>query len=110
VTALSLLIGTSGWSYDEWVGPFYDRKQGMFNAYSKIFRTTEINSTFYSYPTEKLVLGWIRTAPSGFIFSAKLPQLITHDKWLKIEDGVEIHPSHAASLREAWPYSYSATT
>jgi len=89
VTTLSLLIGTSGWSYDEWIGPFYERKQGMFTAYSKIFTTTEINSTFYSYPTEKLVLGWVRTAPSGFIFSAKLPQLITHDKWLKIEDGVE---------------------
>ncbi len=89
VSLLSLLIGTSGWSYDEWIGPFYDKKQGMFANYVKVFRTTEINSTFYSYPTERLVEGWTRTAPPGFIFAAKLPQLITHDKWLKLSEGVE---------------------
>ena len=86
---LSLLIGTSGWSYDEWIGPFYEKKQGMFTKYTKIFETTEINSTFYSYPTERLVEGWTRNAPPGFIFAAKLPQLITHDKWLKLNEGIE---------------------
>jgi uncharacterized protein YecE (DUF72 family) len=89
VSLTSLLIGTSGWSYDEWIGPFYDKKQGMFTNYAKVFRTTEINSTFYSYPTERLVEGWTRTAPPGFVFAAKLPQLITHDKWLKLSEGVE---------------------
>ncbi len=86
---MSLILGTSGWSYDEWVGPFYDKKTGMFTSYAKVFRTTEINSTFYSYPTERLVTGWQRTAPPGFVFAAKLPQVITHDKWLKLEEGVE---------------------
>jgi len=86
---MSLLIGTSGWSYDEWIGPFYDKKQGMFTNYAKVFKTTEINSTFYSYPTQRLVEGWTRTAPPGFIFAAKLPQVITHDKWLKLSEGVE---------------------
>jgi uncharacterized protein YecE (DUF72 family) len=86
---VSLLIGTSGWSYDEWIGPFYDKKQGMFTNYARVFRTTEINSTFYSYPTERLVEGWTRTAPPGFVFAAKLPQLITHDKWLRLSEGVE---------------------
>ncbi len=83
------MIGTSGWSYDEWVGPFYDKKQGMFTAYSRVFKTSEINSTFYSYPTERLVEGWRRTAPPGFAFAAKLPQLITHEKWLKSGMGIE---------------------
>jgi len=86
---LSLLIGTSGWSYDEWVGPFYARKEGMFTQYTKVFRTSEINSTFYSYPSERMVEGWARYAPPGFVFAAKLPQLITHDKWLKLSEGVE---------------------
>jgi uncharacterized protein YecE (DUF72 family) len=89
VEILSLIIGTSGWSYDEWIGPFYDKKEGMFTTYAKIFKTSEINSTFYSYPTERLVTGWVRYAPPNFIFAAKLPQLITHDKWLKLEEGVE---------------------
>ncbi|MCJ7572883.1 DUF72 domain-containing protein, partial [Candidatus Bathyarchaeota archaeon] len=86
---MSLLIGTSGWSYDEWVGPFYARKEGMFTQYTKVFRTSEINSTFYSYPSERMVGGWARYAPPGFVFAAKLPQLITHDKWLKLSEGVE---------------------
>jgi len=89
VTATSLIVGTSGWSYDEWVGPFYEKKQGMFTAYSKVFKTSEINSTFYSYPTERLVEGWRKTAPPGFVFAAKLPQLITHEKWLKSGMGIE---------------------
>ena len=40
-------MGTSGWYYDEWVGPFYDKKKGMLTAYTKVFDTTEVNSTFY---------------------------------------------------------------
>jgi len=89
VAALSLMIGTSGWSYDEWVGPFYDRKKGMFTRYSRVFGTTEVNSTFYRYPTAGMIRGWYRTAPPGFIFALKLPRLITHDKWLRLEEDVE---------------------
>ena len=77
---MSLMIGTSGWYYDEWVGPFYDRKKGMFTRYAKVFGTAEVNSTFYRYPSSRTVQGWYRNAPPGFIFSLKLPQLITHEK------------------------------
>jgi uncharacterized protein YecE (DUF72 family) len=86
---MSLRIGTSGWYYDEWVGPFYERKKGMFTAYSKVFDTTEINSTFYRYPTPRMVEGWNRSSPDGFTFSVKLPQVITHEKWLSLEKDVE---------------------
>ena len=47
--SLSLRIGTSGWYYDEWVGPFYQKKKGMLTAYTKTFDTVEVNSTFYRY-------------------------------------------------------------
>ena len=86
---MAFIIGTSGWYYDEWVGPFYNRKSGMFTKYTKVFKTAEINSTFYRYPSPRTVLGWYRTAPPGFIFAAKLPQVITHDKWLRLEEDVE---------------------
>ena len=86
---MSLIIGTSGWWYDEWVGPFYDSKKGMFTRYAGVFHTAEINSTFYRYPTASMVRGWYRTAPPGFIFAAKLPRVITHEKWLRLEEGVE---------------------
>ena len=86
---MSLRIGTSGWYYDEWVGPFYERKKGMFTRYAKVFDTTEVNSTFYRYPSARMVRGWYRTAPPGFVFALKLPQVITHDKWLSLKEGVE---------------------
>ena len=86
---MSLLIGTSGWSYKEWVGPFYEKKTGMFSHYANFFHTAEINSTFYRYPSEGMIMGLNRNAPPGFVFAAKLPKLITHDKWLNLDEGVE---------------------
>jgi uncharacterized protein YecE (DUF72 family) len=82
-------MGTSGWYYDEWVGPFYERKKGMLTAYTKVFDTTEVNSTFYRYPTPRMVEGWYRNAPPGFLYALKLPGVITHDKWLDLDKGVE---------------------
>ncbi len=78
-----LIFGTSGWSYKEWVGPFYDKSSKMFSHYKRFFNTAEINSTFYVYPSRSIIYGLNRTAPKNFIFSAKLPRLITHQKRLK---------------------------
>ena len=81
-------LGTSGWSYDEWVGPVYPtRSTPKLKYYASIFSTAEIDSTFYAYPKPEMVLGWIRNTPPGFKFSPKLPQLITHKKKLeRIDD------------------------
>ena len=95
---LSLLIGTSGWYYDEWVGPFYDRKKGMFTSYTKVFNTAEVNSTFYNYPNQRTVEGWNRSSPPDFTFALKLPQLITHKKWLKLDEGVELDTGRFLNL------------
>ena len=54
-------MGTSGWSYKEWIGPFYFQKdKSMLRAYTKVFKTVEIDSTFYRYPTKGMVMGWTR--------------------------------------------------
>ncbi|MDV3244889.1 MAG: DUF72 domain-containing protein [Nitrososphaerales archaeon] len=85
-----LLIGTSGWSYNEWVGAFYPSSTtNKLSFYSKIFDTAEIDSTFYAPPSRGLVLGWTRNTPDGFVFSAKLPQTITHEKKLDLKKGAE---------------------
>ncbi|MEM2883776.1 MAG: DUF72 domain-containing protein [Nitrososphaerales archaeon] len=83
-------LGTSGWSYDEWVGAFYPSdKVNKLTFYNRIFTTVEIDSTFYSYPKKGLVYGWAKYSQPGFIFSAKIPSLITHKKKLDLEQGVE---------------------
>ena len=84
-----LLFGTSGWSYKEWVGPFYQKAESMFSYYARFFNTAEINSTFYRYPSEATIFGLNRTSPKDFVFSAKLPKLITHEKRLDPEMGVK---------------------
>jgi uncharacterized protein YecE (DUF72 family) len=85
-----VLLGTSGWSYNEWVGPFYTKMdKSKLRAYTKVFKTVEIDSTFYRYPTKGTVMGWTKYSPEGFVYTAKLPRLITHDKKLNLEEGIE---------------------
>lgn len=87
---VTVLLGTSGWSYRDWVGPVYrKKKESKLKAYCKIFKTVEIDSTFYRYPSKGTVMGWTRYSPEDFKFSAKLPRLITHEKMLNLEQGVK---------------------
>jgi len=74
-------IGTSGWSYGDWVSNFYPaglKQADYLSYYSTKFDTVEIDSTFYSIPKIATVENWYRSVPSGFIFSAKFPKKITH--------------------------------
>jgi uncharacterized protein YecE (DUF72 family) len=85
-----IMLGTSGWSYEEWVEPFYRFKNvSKLRIYNKVFRTAEIDSTFYRYPTEGTVYGWLRYTDPNFVFTAKLPKQITHEKLLDLGQGVE---------------------
>lgn len=85
-----LLLGTSGWSYSEWNGVFYPSSStNKLTFYSQVFQTAEIDSTFYAFPSKGLVLGWSRYSPQGFVFSAKLPRTITHEKELDPHQGAE---------------------
>ena len=85
-----ILLGTSGWSYRDWIGPFYEKGvSSMLSAYSKVFKTVEIDSTFYAYPSKGTVMGWLKHTPHDFIFCAKLPQIITHEKRLDVKQNVE---------------------
>ena len=85
-----LLIGTSGWSYNEWAGVFYPSSStNKLSFYSKVYNTAEIDSTFYAFPSKGLVLGWARYTPDNFVFSVKLPRLLTHEKKLDLAKGVE---------------------
>jgi uncharacterized protein YecE (DUF72 family) len=86
----NVLLGTSGWSYREWEGQFYRKgEKRKLRAYSRIFKTVEIDSTFYRYPSKGMVMGWLRYSPSDFVFTAKLPKVITHEKKLGLKEDVK---------------------
>ncbi|MFX1498031.1 MAG: DUF72 domain-containing protein [Promethearchaeota archaeon] len=80
------LIGTSGWMYNHWKGPFYPKKfpnNEMLSHYVKYFDTVEVNSTFYRIPSVATVKKWINETPDHFIFAIKANRFITHRKYLK---------------------------
>jgi len=87
----NIFLGTCGWSYKEWEGNFYQKKsiESKLRAYSRVFKTAEIDSTFYCNPSKGTVMGWLKYSPSDFVFSAKLPQTITHEKILGLKKDVK---------------------
>ncbi len=86
----AIRLGCSGWDYRDWEDVFFkDKDESKLKAYSRIFNTAEINSTFYSYPQPGIVFGWAKYTPQDFKFAVKLNRLITHEKMLEISKGVE---------------------
>src|SRR5438034_946207 len=85
-----LRFGCSGWDYQEWIGPVYrNATESKLRAYSRIFDTAEINSTFYRAPSPGMVLGWARYTPEDLVFAAKVPQTVTHDRLLDLGKGAD---------------------
>ena len=82
-------LGTQGWTYDAWVGPFFpegSRPADFLTLYARAFPTVEVDSTFYAIPAEKTIRGWADRTPADFVFALKLPQEITHQKRLRDVD------------------------
>ncbi len=80
-----LYLGTSGWSYADWEGTVYPAvipAGSRLAEYVKGYATVEIDSTFYGTPRRSTVQRWREVAPDGFLFAAKFPQEITHEKTL----------------------------
>jgi len=89
--AAPIRLGTQGWNYDAWVGPFYPigtRPSDYLSVYSRAFDTVEVDSTFYAVPPSKTVRGWVERTPTGFTFALKMPQEITHERRLRGVDDV----------------------
>jgi uncharacterized protein YecE (DUF72 family) len=75
--------GTSGFSYDDWIGPFYPPdlpKRDWLAYYAREFDTVELNVTYYRVPGLKTVEAWISRTPEGFLFSVKAPGSLTHER------------------------------
>ncbi|MCX8105674.1 MAG: DUF72 domain-containing protein [Ignavibacterium album] len=79
-------IGTAGWSYKDWVPNFYPKNQSAgfdwLQFYSHYFNCVEVNSTYYTYISPKIVEGWIKKVSDNddFIFHIKLHQDFTHKR------------------------------
>jgi uncharacterized protein YecE (DUF72 family) len=82
-------IGTSGWHYDHWEGPFYPEGTAAGRRlayYSQRLDTVELNNSFYQLPKRETLEQWRETTPEGFAFAVKASRYITHMKKLKDPD------------------------
>ena len=82
----SILLGTSSLTAKGWHGSFYPkglRPADCLSYYAQHFDTVEIDSTFYATLNVNVVRSWDAKAQNGFLFAAKVPQEITHEKVLK---------------------------
>ena len=80
-----IYLGTSSFTASGWEGNFYPaglKTSELLSYYARQFSTVEIDSTFYGTPKAATVSGWYEKTPGDFLFAAKVPQLITHEKVL----------------------------
>lgn len=78
-----LYLGTSGFSYSDWVGYFYPRgmpRREWLSYYAREFNALELNSTFYALPRISSVEAMVSKTGEGFLFSVKAHQEMTHQR------------------------------
>jgi uncharacterized protein YecE (DUF72 family) len=76
-----IFVGTSGYSFRDWVGPFYPngtKSQDMLARYARVFPAVEINATYYRLPPARTFQGMVQNSPLGFRFVVKLSGSLTH--------------------------------
>ncbi len=79
-------LGTSAFTAAGWEGMFYPagmKPADFLSYYATKFDSVEVDSTFYRTPAISTVKGWYAKTPPGFLFAAKVPQVITHEKVLR---------------------------
>lgn len=112
-----IYLGTSGWSYDDWVGPVYPQdlaKGGWLSYIADQVDALEVNVTYYRIPDERMVSGWAARTPDDFVFSVKANRSLTHER---DEPDFEPFVAGLAPLKQAgklacvlaqFPYSFHA--
>jgi len=84
-TEPGIYLGTSSFTASGWEGNFYPagvKPRDFLSYYATQFSTVEVDSTFYGTPSASTVTGWYEKTPPDFLFAAKVPQIITHEKVL----------------------------
>ena len=98
-------VGTSGWSYPAWVGPFYPQGTSparMLGVYASTFDTVEAHATYRRLPAASALAAWVAAVPAGFRFAAKAHMGITHRRDLDgVEDRVDAFLAAVAPLGDA---------
>ncbi|WP_354643671.1 DUF72 domain-containing protein [Kitasatospora camelliae] len=83
---MPFVIGTSGWSYDDWRGVLYPEgapKRLWLEEYARHFATVESNNAFYRLPSRATFAAWRERTPEDFRWAVKASRFLTHVKRLR---------------------------
>ena len=78
-----ICFGTSGFSYNDWVGKFYPHgmpRREWLDYYAREFNTLELNSTYYAIPKLSVIQSMIEKTGDGFLFAVKANREMTHER------------------------------
>jgi uncharacterized protein YecE (DUF72 family) len=81
-----ILVGTSGWQYRDWRGPFYPEglpQRLWLEHYAERFDTVEVNNAFYRLPERDTFAKWRARTPDGFRVAVKVSRYLTHIRRLR---------------------------
>src|SRR5690242_17699586 len=81
-----MLIGTSGWQYRDWRGPFYPQELAQrrwLEHYAGVFGTVEVNNAFYRLPGRATFEAWRERTPEDFVVAVKASRYLTHVRRLR---------------------------
>jgi uncharacterized protein YecE (DUF72 family) len=114
-------VGTAGYSYQDWIGPFYPpgtRKEDMLSFYAREFNFTELNATFYAMPGRELFYRLAQKTPPEFRFAVKLHQSVTHTRERPLAESAGrfraaleplVREQKLGCLLAQFPYSFKKT-
>jgi len=119
-TRAEIRVGTSGYSFADWVGSFYPQdiqKGKMLDYYVKHFNTVEINSTYYRIPHAAVFYQLEKKTPPGFEFVVKAHRSFTHDRRDHVEAAQQLNESleplaHSGKLKgilAQFPWSFKCS-
>ncbi len=100
---MTVYIGTSGFSYQEWKGNFYPeklKKEDYLAYYSTVFNALEINSSFYGIPSGEQLISFYERSDGRLMFSLKVYRKLTHEVQSDWRLTAEAFKNSIAVLRE----------
>ena len=117
-----ILIGTSGYSYKDWVGPFYPKgteASDYLSFFSNEFNFVELNFSYYKQPDAFMLERMMKKVPADFHFSIKAHRSMTHEIGDSLEQDIKHYKDGIKPLLQAeklsavllqFPYSFHYTT
>jgi uncharacterized protein YecE (DUF72 family) len=119
--ASRILVGTSGYSYDDWVGRFYPEgtaRQDFLSLYAREFSVVELNFSYYQQPNPRTLDRMLSVTTPDFSFTLKAHRSMTHEIGETWERDIDVFRAGIQPLVDAgrlaavllqFPYSFAYT-